>query len=341
MTQTAKRRWSRELDSQVDGIAFGAAGPVLVHGYDPPAGGKWLDDVIPGKLGAFDRHTGERLWMAPCEVGYGRGFGAGIGPHGQVLVLGPSANGHLLVRMAAADGELLEASPIDAFDDALVGTDRVVCVSAGRIVGYDSDTLEERWTYARDGERYHAIARHGRHVYASISSAGSRGYGLVRIDAATGRYAGNVLPLGVPLIRDLAATAGAVVVLTSDLERVLPAESTPALLREVANHAGGGSRDTLSLVGLRLDAEPGDLPLWFKVLETEPVDSVPDVSISADSGKLYVERLAYLEAVDAVSGRRLGDWTVPGLDEQVAWGVVDGAGVLAEETRVSVFELPA
>ncbi len=97
MTSTARRRWSRELDNEIDGIAFAADGPVLLHGYDPPAGGKWLDDVIPGKLGALDRNTGELLWMAPCEVGYGRGFGAGVGARGQVLVLGPSANGHRMV----------------------------------------------------------------------------------------------------------------------------------------------------------------------------------------------------------------------------------------------------
>lgn len=341
MTQTAKRRWSRELDSQIDGIAFGATGPVLLHGYDPPAGGKWLDDVIPGKLGAFERNTGERLWLAPCEVGYGRGFGAGIGPHGNVLVLGPSANGHLLVRMSAVDGELVEAASIEPFDEALVAPDRVICASAGRIDAYDADTLQPRWTYARDGERYHSIARQGRDLFVVVSTGASRGYGLQKLDALTGRFSGTLLPMGVPMIRDLAATKGAIVVLTSDLERVLPAESTPAFMRELALHPSGGSRDTLSLVGLRLDAEPGELPLWFRVLETEPVDSVPDISISADSGKLYIERLAYLEARDAVSGRRLGEWTVPGLDEQVAWGVVDGAGLLAEETRVSVFELPA
>jgi len=341
MTQTAKRRWSRELDSQVDGIAFGKVGPVLVHGYDPPAGGKWLDDVIPGKLGAFERQTGERLWIAPCEVGYGRGFGAGIGPQGQVLVLGPSAGGHLLVRMAASNGELLEASPIDPFDDALVGPDRVVCVSAGRVVGYDSASLEEVWTYARDNERYHWITRHGRSLFIAVSSSSSKGYGLIRVDATTGRYEGNLLPLGVPMIRDLTATDGAVIVLTSDLDRCLPAESMPGFMRELALHSGGGPRDTLSLLALRHDAEPGDLPLWFRVLESQPVDSVPDVSLSADSGKLYIERLAFLEARDALSGRGLGEWTVPGLDEQVAWSVVNGAGLLAEETRVSVFELPA
>jgi hypothetical protein len=37
----------------------------------------------------------------------------------------------------------------------------------------------------------------------------------------------------------------------------------------------------------------------------------------------------------------LGDWAVPGLDESVAWQVSQGAGLVAEESRVSVYELPA
>ena len=50
---------------------------------------------------------------------------------------------------------------------------------------------------------------------------------------------------------------------------------------------------------------------------------------------------ALLEVRDGLSGRSLGEMTLPGLDERIAWGVSQGAGLLAEETRVSVFELPA
>ena len=96
--------------------------------------------MIPGKLGAFDRATGERLWIAPCEVGYGRGFGAGIGQQGQVLVLGPSQGGHRMVRMAAADGELLEAADIEPFDDAVVRPDVVVCANARTVWGSTRST---------------------------------------------------------------------------------------------------------------------------------------------------------------------------------------------------------
>ena len=67
----------------------------------------------------------------------------------------------------------------------------------------------------------------------------------------------------------------------------------------------------------------------------------PRSSIGADSGKLYLVNGALLEVRDALTGRVLGDWAVPGLDERVAWKVSQGAGLLAEETRLSVFELPA
>ena len=48
-----------------------------------------------------------------------------------------------------------------------------------------------------------------------------------------------------------------------------------------------------------------------------------------------------LEVRDLLSGRTLGEWTVPGLDEQVCWSVGSGAGLLAEEHRLTIYELPA
>ena len=71
------------------------------------------------------------------------------------------------------------------------------------------------------------------------------------------------------------------------------------------------------------------------------MDEIPEVSITADAGKLYLVKGALLEVRDTMTGRLLGDWAVPGLDESVAFQVSDGAGLVAEETRVSVFELPA
>lgn len=341
MTNTAKRRWSRELETEVDGIAFDSTGPVLLHGYDPPGGGKWIDDVIPGKLGAFDRHTGERLWIAPCEVGYGRGFGAGIGQQGQVIVLGPSQSGHRIVRMAVADGELLEAADIEPFDDAIVRSDIVVCSSASSVRGVDSLELSERWRYQREGERYHGLAHVGDRLFVVVSSPQTGKYGVVRLSVATGAFEGYLIQPSLPIIRDIDVTENTVCLVTSELDCLLEGDQRMEFMLKLAQHPDEGPRDTLSLVALRADGSSGESPLWYRILETKPVDNLPDVSITADSGKLYIERRALLAAVDAVSGRPLGDWTVPGLDEKIAWDVIDGAGLLAEETRVSVFELPA
>jgi hypothetical protein len=145
----------------------------------------------------------------------------------------------------------------------------------------------------------------------------------------------------VTVVHAIAVTEGVLVALTCDLDRVLPPEALAEFTLELARHPDQGPRDNLSLLALRVDARPGDMPLWYEILETRQVDELPEVSISADSGKVYVERGALLEARDALTGRALGEWTIPGLDDQIAWQVVDGAGLLAEETRVSVFELPA
>lgn len=340
MTSTARRRWSRELESVVDGIAFGPEGPVLVHCYDPPPGGKWLDDVIPGKLGALDRNSGEVLWIAPCEVGYGRGFGGGFGALGQAVVVGPSTPGPRMVRMSLENGELLEATDIPSFDEAHVARDTCHCSSAGRVFAIDSLSLEETWEYSRPGERYHHVARSGDLVLVAFTQLSTGYQGVLALDAETGEFEGVLLAPALQVVHDVAATPEALVALTCDLERVLPRERLGELRAEIARHEGG-PRDTLSLIGVRVDGQPGDDPLWYKVLDTRKVDDPPDVSISADSGKLYVEHGAYLDALDALTGRKLGDWTVPGLDDQVAWLVVNGAGLLAEETRVSMFELPA
>jgi len=341
MTTTAKRRWSRELGSEVDGIAFASTGPVLLHGYDPPAGGKWIDDVIPGKLGAFDRGSGERLWIAPCEVGYGRGFGAGLGQKGQVIVLGPSQGGHRMVRMAMADGELLDSNDIEPFDDAVVHPEVVVCANARSVWGLDTLDLQESWRYGREGERYHGLALCGAHAYVVVSSTESGKFGVVRLNARSGDFEGYLLQPAMPLIRGIAAAGAAVAIVTCELEFLLDDDNRMDFMLQLASHPDEGPRDTLSIAALRADASAGEGPLWYRILETRPVDDLPDVSVTADSAKFYLERQAHLEAVDGLSGRTLGSWTVPGLDEKVAFQVVDGAGLLAEETRVSVFELPA
>lgn len=346
MTSTARRRWSRELDTEVSGIAFGPEGPVLVHGFDPPAGGKWLDDVIPGKLAALDRHSGEVEWIAPCEVGYGRGFAAGFGALGQALVLGPSTHGHRMVRMSLENGELLAGSDIPSFDESIVARDVCHCSSAQRVFALDSLTLNETWEYAREGERYHGLARSGDRVYVNVTqvSAGAGAedpQGVLVLDASTGEYVGHLLRPCLPTIHGLCATGGLVIVFTEQIEGVIGADRMGEYALALGSHPGGGNRDTLSMLALAEGGSSDGPPTWFRILETAPVGDIPEVSVSADNGKLYVERGAMLEALDALSGRPLGDWTVPGLDMKISWTVAAGAGLLAEETRVSLFELPA
>ena len=341
MTRTAKRRFTREVQSTVDGIAFGPTGPVLVHEYDPPAGGMWIDDVIPGRLAALDRSSGEVVWSSPCEVGYGRGFGAGLGREDDAIVLGPSSRGHVIARMSLKNGELLGAGPIDAFDEAVVSGDLCICVTPKRLFAVAPSAMTEVWEYSRPGERYHHVARTGTKVFVVYTHATSRRLGVLRLDAESGEFDAELLAPRQPVVHGIAANADGIVLLTRDLPAALPAELASQFMIELSRRAETATSDTLSLISLPTNASVGDAPLWYEILSTQPADEIPEVSITADAGKLYLVKGALLEVRDTLTGRLLGDWAVPGLDESVAFQVSDGAGLLAEETRVSVFEFPA
>ncbi|MAF67362.1 MAG: hypothetical protein CMJ84_17110 [Planctomycetes bacterium] len=343
MTSTARRRWSRELEIEIDGIAFGTDGPVLVHGYDPPAGGMWVDSVIPGKLGALDRHTGETLWLSPCEVGYGRGFAAGFGSSGEAIVLGPSEQGHRMVRMERESGKLLGVEAIGEFDEALVFEDLCLCASARSVFAITTPLMSEAWTYRPTKERIHHMARCGDRVLVGYSDPEKGCHGVMALDALTGEPAASLVPCRLPGIHGFAGSGEEAVILTADLQAALPPELVGSFMIALGELEENGEvvADTLSLLGLAAGASEDEAGSWFEILSTAPGAAVGDVSITANSGKLYVVQGAMLEARDILTGRALGDWAIPGLDEQVAWQVSSGAGLLAEERRVSVFELPA
>jgi uncharacterized protein YlzI (FlbEa/FlbD family) len=346
MTTTAKRRWAREFNSEIDGIAIGPTGPVLVHGYDAPAGGMWTDDVIPGKLGAIDRSGGEFQWRSPCEVGYGRGFAAAIcdGVEGtpSAIVMGPGSQGHRILRMSIETGELLGESPIEPFDEAIVSDSLCVSITAKKVTGISTSDLFEAWSYQREGERYHSVAFCGGQVVVVYSDANTKKYGLLALDAEDGSFEAILLAPKLPMIHSIVGDSGALVILTSDILQILGPSEAGQFLGELSLMSEDDVlTDKLSLLALPGHHSEGEPVLWWNVISTQEVEDIPEVSISVDSGKLYVVRGAMLEVCDLISGRTLGEWTVPGLDEQVCWSVASGAGLLAEEHRLTIYELPA
>ena len=325
MTTTARRRWSREFNGEIDGIHLGSAGPAFIHGYDPPAGGKWIDNVIPGKLGALDRSNGELLWVSPCEVGYGRGFGVGLGPEDDVVILGPSMQGHRIARQSIATGELIGAREIEAFDAAVVAPDMSVTVTPGRVAGIYTGPMVEVWSYARDGERYHLVSRAGERVLVVYSNTNTKKQGVLALDVESGELVGSTIDPTFPVIHEFCVEGEHALALVGD--------RAPGARRSVGS-------ERLHVIAYGGVSAGDGYELWRKELANESVDELPDVSISMNSGKLYVVRGAMLEVYDAQSGRTLGELTVPGLDERIAWRISDGAGMLAEETRATIFELP-
>jgi len=323
MTRTARRRWSREFQGEIDGIALGDTGPVILHGYDPPAGGKWIDNVIPGKLGAYERSSGEPLWVSPCEVGYGRGFGCGLGDEEDVIILGPSNRTHRIARMSLASGELIGANEIGAFDQALVFGDMCLTVTPQRITGILTSPMLEVWSYARDGERYHLAGRIGPHAYVVFTDTARKRQGVLRLDLESGEFVDTFIDPELPVIHDFVCADDLAIALIGNRVPSRPGQSS-------------GPEE------LRLEAfrtrESSAYSLWKEILADES-DELPDVSIALDSAKLYLARGAMLEVRDGLSGRALGDIALPGLDERVAWKVSQGAGLLAEETRATVYEL--
>lgn len=323
MTTTAKRRWGSDFRGEIDGISFSEKGPVFIHGYDPPAGGKWMDDVIPGKLGAFDRATGDTIWISPCEVGYGRGYGAGIGAEDDIVLLGPSSQGHRIARMKMSTGELIGASEIEPFDQAVVRGDMSLTVTPGRIAGIMTTMMFEAWSFSRDGERYHLVGRDGDTALVAYTNTNSTKQGVLMLEVESGEFQGTLLDPQFAVIHDICVGDGTLTVLSG-----------------TGSSRNRANAETLTLsVFARRGREVH--PLWSERVENDSSDGLPDVSIVVDSGKLYVARNADLIVRDVLSGRSLGELTIPGLDERIAWAVADGAGLLAEEDRMSIFELPA
>ena len=117
-------------------------------------------------------------------------------------------------------------------------------------------------------------------------------------------------------------------------------DGTITLLTGTGTSRNRGHAETLTLSAFRRNGRDA-VPLWSERVPNESSDGLPDVSILVDSGKLYMAYGAAVSVRDVLSGRALGEMTVPGLDERIAWQVSDGAGLLAEEDRMAIFELTA
>ena len=94
-----------------------------------------------------------------------------------------------------------------------------------------------------------------------------------------------------PLIRGVGASGSTVAIVTCELEFLLDPDNRMDFMLQLASHPDEGPRDTLSIAAMRADAASGEAPLWYRILETSPVDDLPDLSITADSGKFYLEQL--------------------------------------------------
>ena len=341
MSRTARRRWSRELTTQVDGLCLPATGPILLHGYEEPAGGKWNADVIPGKMGAIDRNSGATIWSSPCEVGYGRGFGAGFGRVHNAVVLGPSGSSHRAVRMDINTGELLMSRDVPAFDQALVFGDMCYCLMPDRILAIGTDDFEEVWSHRAKKQRFHLMSRQDHRVFVVFSDLETKKQGVLVLDALNGDDMGVWVDPAVPVIHGLAAGPGAVVLLVEQVITALSREGMIAVATQLGDlEESGTDTDGLALLALETMGPSGQAPLWFDFIPTSDDEDFVDASIESDSGKLYVTRGNTCDVRDTLTGRPLGDVTIPGLDEHVAWSVAEGAFLLGEETRISLYEVP-
>ena len=192
--------------------------------------------------------------------------------------------------------------------------------------------------------RFHRAARDGDQLYVSFSKKGSRDQGVAVLNADTGDQFRELLAPGQPSIEGLEALDGQVVMLAGDLFAALPEDQRrdlqlAKLLAEDADDFSGGSSEGVphGLVSFNTTRPSDPRVAWH--LELSGLEA-GEASISMDSGKVYVARGATLQILDALSGRELGIVVVPGLDEYVAWQVCEGAFLLAEENRVSVYEIP-
>ena len=136
---TLDERWSRSVgDGQGDG--YYKLNPVLADGVIYAVSSD-------GELAAFDAESGRERWSVDLELP----VSGGVGKYRDALFLG-GADG-LVIKLNADDGsELWRATVSGEILSAPQSDGSVVVAQAydGKLMGFDFDTGQKRWTYSND-----------------------------------------------------------------------------------------------------------------------------------------------------------------------------------------------
>jgi len=170
------------------------------------------------------------------------------------------------------------------------------------------------------------VGRDGARAFVVYTVLSTKRQGVLTVETESGEPQARFLEGEFPVIHDMGVDEGMVVLLVGTRA---PTRFAP-------------SREPEDLLVVAYSGRSDDaIELWRRRVAQDSRDDFPDVSLVVDSGKVYLARGTLISVLDGLSGRELGELAVPGLDERIAWRVSQGAGLLAEETRASVFELPA
>ena len=134
-----KSRWSRGVgDGQGDGLY--RINPVLVSGNLYVASAE-------GRVSSVDAETGRVRWKRDLDLA----LSGGVGHHGNSIFVGASEG--LVIRLSADDGSEIWRAPVSGeVLSAPQGDGRFVVAQTydGKLMGFDYDSGEIRWTYTSD-----------------------------------------------------------------------------------------------------------------------------------------------------------------------------------------------
>ena len=134
-----KSRWSRGVgDGQGDGLY--RINPVLVSGNLYVASAE-------GRVSSVDAETGRVRWKRDLDLA----LSGGVGHHGNSIFVGASEG--LVIRLSADDGSEIWRAPVSGeVLSAPQGDGRFVVAQTydGKLMGFDYDSGEVRWTYTSD-----------------------------------------------------------------------------------------------------------------------------------------------------------------------------------------------